>query len=936
MSDSVGKISLDLEVQSDLGNQINNVSNQLGKDIEATFKNSTKGIFDVLQNSIDASMKAINDTVKTSLDEMKATVKSTIDSILAITKNVKIPKPNIPENQASPRETVVVPTSVPRAPPIPSVYPIKPEVDMSGADVLQTEINNITAILDNLGDKIELQTDKLKRLKEEYNNCFNQKRKNALEEEIVKTEGKITKLISQSDKLATKLFGLEDKMAKLGRGANKASKSANEFKNNLGSVNNESAKAGEGVNNLSNSTKKANNALRSHRSNLSIIARSMFTWGIVFPMILRGLQAMGSGLLNSLKTNAQFATSLAQIKSNLMIAFTPIYQAILPAVNALMSALSTATQYIASFISAIFGKTFEQSKQATQGLIDAKTAMGVYGDSAKKAGKAAKDALGLASFDEINSLNANKSDDSGGGSGGASKVPQLVTPALDTTSVDSAMQKLTDKIKAYFGTFDFNPLIQSFNNVKEAVEPIVNNLGKVIKWFLTEILDPLAHWTIEDALPAFLNVVKGALEVLNPVLEVFMDAGKWLWDNFLQPIAEWTGGVIVDVLNWLADALSRIGDWINEHKETLSKIAKIVGIIGSVLGAVKLAIWGVGIVMGILTSPITLITGAIVALIAIFTQLYDSCEGFRNFVDTVVDFGKNLIFGLFEGIGSVMSTIGSWLKDNVVDPILNAIKSFFGIHSPSTVFAEIGTYLMQGLLNGIESLKESILDFFSNFCTNLKEIFTNIPKWFGEKFVEVKNAIVEKFSPVYNFFTGMWENVKNATSNAWNWILGLFSKGGQIFNGVVGSIADVFKRIVNCIISGINSVISFPFNTINRLLNKIKGVEILGFTPFDGFWGYNPLPVPRIPQLAKGGILDSPTLAMVGEAGKEAVVPLENNTGGLDLLASKLLERMPQGSSNDNSNGDLVLMIDGSVIGKVALNQLRKMQRQGGITLIPT
>lgn len=45
---------------------------------------------------------------------------------------------------------------------------------------------------------------------------------------------------------------------------------------------------------------------------------------------------------------------------------------------------------------------------------------------------------------------------------------------------------------------------------------------------------------------------------------------------------------------------------------------------------------------------------------------------------------------------------------------------------------------------------------------------------------------------------------------------------------------------------------------------------------------------------------------------------------------------MPQGGSNDNSNGDLVLMIDGSVIGKVALNQLRKMQRQGGITLIPT
>lgn len=913
MSDSVGKISLDLEVQSDLGNQIGNVSNQIGKDIEATFKNSTKGIFDVLQNSIDASMKAINDTVKASLDEMKATVKSTIDSILAITKNVKVPKPNIPENQASPNGTVVVPTSVPRAPPMPRVYPIKPSIDNANVDELKAEIDNTAAVLDNINAKIEQQKLKLNQLKEAYNNCFNQNQRNTLEDQILKTEANINKLIGQSDKLGFKLSDLDNKMANLGNSSNKASGGASKLKSTLSNIYGVFNKSGKGAKILGDSTKTANKGIGRMNTGIGFTLKQMFKWMIILPMIAKGINSMALGMLNNLKTNEQFSNSLAQIKSNLMIAFTPIYQAILPAINALMSALSVATQYIASFISAIFGKTFEQSKQATQGLIDAKTAMGVYGDSAKKAGKAAKDALGLASFDEINSLNANKSDDSGGGSGGASKVPQLVTPALDTTSVDSAMQKLTDKIKAYFGTFDFNPLIQSFNKIKEAVEPILNNIGKVIKWFLTEILDPLAHWTIEDALPAFLNVVAGALEVLNPILEVFMDAGKWLWDNILQPIAEWTGGIIVDVLNGLADVLSKIGAWINEHKETLSKIAKVIGIIGIALGAVKIAIAGVAIVMGILTSPITLIIGIIVGLIAIFTQLYDSCEGFRNFVDTVVEFGKNLIFGLFEGISSVMSTIGSWLKDNIVDPILNAIKSFFGIHSPSTVFAEIGTYLMQGLLNGIKSLKESIIDFFGNFCTNLKEIFTNIPKWFGEKFVEAKNAIIEKFSPIGRFFSNLFGSIKDIFTNI----------GGAVSDAVSGA----FRK-------AINGVLRFAANTINGfiraingaigLINKIPGVDIGRINYMD------------VPQLAKGGILDSPTLAMVGEAGKEAVVPLENNTGGLDLLASKLLERMPQGGSNDNSNGDLVLMIDGSVIGKVALNQLRKMQRQGGITLIPT
>ena len=77
---------------------------------------------------------------------------------------------------------------------------------------------------------------------------------------------------------------------------------------------------------------------------------------------------------------------------------------------------------------------------------------------------------------------------------------------------------------------------------------------------------------------------------------------------------------------------------------------------------------------------------------------------------------------------------------------------------------------------------------------------------------------------------------------------------------------------------------------------------------------------------------------MVGEAGKEAVMPLENNTGWITDLAAKVADRMPRNgvNSNDNSStGDLILQIDSSVIGKVALKQLRKMQRQGNITLIP-
>ncbi|MFR4584876.1 MAG: hypothetical protein ACLT53_17795, partial [Clostridium cadaveris] len=315
MSDSVGKISLDLEVQSDLGNQIGNVSNQIGKDIEATFKNSTKGIFDVLQNSIDASMKAINDTVKASLDEMKATVKSTIDSILAITKNVKVPKPNIPENQASPNGTVVVPTSVPRAPPMPRVYPIKPSIDNANVDELKAEIDNTAAVLDNINAKIEQQKLKLNQLKEAYNNCFNQNQRNTLEDQILKTEANINKLIGQSDKLGFKLSDLDNKMANLGNSSNKASGGASKLKSTLSNIYGVFNKSGKGAKILGDSTKTANKGIGRMNTGIGFTLKQMFKWMIILPMIAKGINSMALGMLNNLKTNEQFSNSLAQIKS---------------------------------------------------------------------------------------------------------------------------------------------------------------------------------------------------------------------------------------------------------------------------------------------------------------------------------------------------------------------------------------------------------------------------------------------------------------------------------------------------------------------------------------------------------------------------------------------------------------------------------------------
>ena len=118
-----------------------------------------------------------------------------------------------------------------------------------------------------------------------------------------------------------------------------------------------------------------------------------------------------------------------------------------------------------------------------------------------------------------------------------------------------------------------------------------------------------------------------------------------------------------------------------------------------------------------------------------------------------------------------------------------------------------------------------------------------------------------------NFFIKMWEGIK------------------KIGSAVADFIGGIFERKINTIKGIINAVISLINGAIGAI-NKLK-VDIPEWVPKYGgsTFGVN---IPKIPTLAQGGIVDRATLAMIGEAGKEAVVPLENNTDWIDKLADKL------------------------------------------------
>ena len=304
------------------------------------------------------------------------------------------------------------------------------------------------------------------------------------------------------------------------------------------------------------------------------------------------------------------------------------------------------------------------------------------------------------------------------------------------------------------------------------------------------------------------------------------------------------------------------------------------------------------------------------ALVSALTPYFKAIMGALKLVgDFLVTVLKPILFLLWD----------AWCT--VVDNIVKVTMSLW-----SNCIAPVVKFLGECLKKIIDGLNEiwqvwkptiekigEILIVIWNNC--LKPVIN----WLGNEFIQA-------FRNVGNYIKPILENLKTMFGGLIDFIVGVFTGNWQkawqgvqnIFRGIFDGLTNIAKKPLNAIIDAINAMI--------RGLNKIK---LPNWIPGFGGMGIN---IPTIPKLAKGGIVDAPTIAMVGEAGKEAVMPLENNTGWITDLASKVADRMPRGGGNNNDNsisGDLILQIDGSIIGKVALNQLRKMQRQGGITLIP-
>lgn len=926
---SAGSIQMDLEIKSGLDKDIQAESSKIADRIRKQVDAMSGDMFKNLRQSLVASLDKMNESVKVTLDRTKLEMQAFVEQMAGMVKQmsgVQMPYQQA-KSDTEPSTTASQGPSV-RGPPSVRIRKPKikfdPQFDTAMFRQKYAELENMMDMYDN---QILAKQAQRKTLLESYKPNMGAQAEGALDKQVMSLDMQIAKLqdaasrtnitLSAMDrqmgvtsgatgqasasisKLAGSMGGLKGKIASTAlngmhkglqlvgsaaRGAGNAimqftkrlaSSALHKFGNGLKSAGQHAASFASRLLGIGAAGKKASNGMGRAHMGVGQLIKSFTIFSLIFPLVSRGIMALAQNIGATLMTNTAFANSLNQIRSNLATAFTPVFQAIMPALNALMSALATVTGYIAAFMSALFGKSMASTKQATSGIYAAKDAMGAYGSSADKAAKASEKARrSLMGFDEINKLDdADDSSGSGGGGGGGSDMPVYTPTDVD----DGPIKKWVKQLKDLWAKGDYAGIGKLIGQqVNKAVASFTkwiswDNLGKSITEFcdgfcelFNSLIDTINWENIGRMFGTGINTIVNTLYLLFTGID---------WERIGKALAQGLNGLVYSV-DW--DKLGHtIGAFLQAHIDALygfvttadwPAIGKaladgVMGIVYSVDFPKFQAALGKGL-SGAISSVHTFVKnidwhklGDTIAksINAFFNNinwadfgmtLSDAAHGILDTLLTalrgiswgqigtnIATFIKNIdwwgvagsllqtiiaaVHGIGSGILSLAADLGEWLWDGfcngvrdffsdpigflrsvIVDPIINGIKELFGIHSPSTVFAEIGGYLIEGLKNGIAKTIKGLV-------TAIPKLFSGLVKAIGNVWTDIKKKAGKAWDGITKSLGDTWSNLKDSAGNFFGKI---GDKISSVWNGSDKDTKSAWGSIKGVVANSIDTV----------------------------------------------------------------------------------------------------------------------------------
>lgn len=424
---------------------------------------------------------------------------------------------------------------------------------------------------------------------------------------------------------------------------------------------------------------------------------------LVFNVISSALTKMVGWFGSAMQSSDAFRQSLANLQGAASVAAAPLVQTLGSALSYVINLLATGISYLARFISLLTGKSLSAMKSAARG-------MNSYGSAASGAAKDTEKATrSLAGFDEITRLDAPQNNTSG--SGAASTAPNYDFVDAAGTGLAS-MAETIGKFLEPLKQIDLTPLKTALQGLLEAAKPLTQTLFAGLEWAWYNLFVPMAQWTVESALPAFLDILAAGCRVLNAALQALAPLGQWLWDSFLQPLASWTGGIIVTVLEGVADALQNVADWISRNQSLVQNIAVVLGSFAAAWGIVTTAVtlWNtvsalaaaattaLGAAVAFLTSPVGIAIAVIGSLIAAGVLLYQNWDVVKAKLSAAWESIRQAASSAWNAVGTTIQNV--W--NGITGTIKGAVNSIIGFINRMISGLCSGLNSMIGMLNKLK------------------------------------------------------------------------------------------------------------------------------------------------------------------------------------------------------------------------------------------
>ena len=399
-------------------------------------------------------------------------------------------------------------------------------------------------------------------------------------------------------------------------------------------------KLGKSLTKLQGASKSANKGLGSLMHVLKGLTGLMGLHSII-----RSIgKAMKEGLENAYKYSSvmsgEMAAALDRLKSASVqatgafgSAFGELLATLSPILISILNLITRVADAIAQLFAVLGGRsTYTKAVASSERWADA-TAKG-----AKSAKEWKNQLLG---FDEINRLEDQSSNNGGSGSTSPYSGAFETAPAINEWA-----RQLREITSTWLQTVNFEPLINAWGRLKEAVSGFVSIVNNGLRWAYENVLLPLAKWEIEKNYPAQINMIATAFEFLNAVLIKLQPLLLSIWNNILKPVANFMGTVLLSAVNYVTTALEGLAKKVTDArsfseflKSLNGKEALLLGIASAIAAIIANAMMfkTVNSLMSVskiaftaLTSPIGLVAAGIAGLVTVGVALYQNWDDIKK------------------------------------------------------------------------------------------------------------------------------------------------------------------------------------------------------------------------------------------------------------------------------------------------------------------